>query len=352
MATKYLPPTCGYRIEGDRIVTDGTVRKKMSGTTLGGILGVSPFSSPFRVACDLLGLAREDISDKPAVKVGQELEPVIISYLSENRKDIGTFTPAEEVFEKREGDHDSWVSDFEDEFFAGHVDGLVNTSEGFHILEIKTSTNLKSWSDGVPEYYAKQVMLYNHFLTGKDKAYVALGMVNQQTYANPLSWYPNEGNVALFEMTIDDEEFDRDLDTVSAWYTEFILNNTTPEYNPDDPKDVEMFNHLKMLAKDVDDVRALIDEYGMTITSIAELEEENNLLYAKRDSLKEQLKEYLDVHALSELVSAKDGYTAKITTSVRKTLDKNKVKEAGLNPEDYMKETVSKTFTVSRKKDL
>ena len=350
--TTFLPPGCGYSIEGNHIVTDGTIRKKMSGTTLGGILGVSPFTTPFRIACDLLGLAREDISDKPAVKVGNELEPRIISYLSETRDDIGTFHPAEEIFEKREGDHDSWVSDFEDEYFAGHVDGIVNTSDGFHILEIKTSTNLQSWEDGVPLYYQKQVMLYNHFLTGKNVAYVALGMVNKETYANSLSWYPNRDNVVLMEMPIDDEAFEKDLEAVALWYDEYIAKGITPDHDPNDPKDVEMYNHLVNLAKDVDEMKATIDELGEVITRIAELEEENSLLYARRDALKESMKSYMDVHELSELESAKDGYRAKLTTAVRKSIDKSLLIKDGLDPEKYTKETVSKTFTVKRKKEI
>ena len=62
MARKYLAPTCSYEISDGTIRTDGSVHNKVTGTSMAGILGLSPWSSPFQVACALLGLGREDIS--------------------------------------------------------------------------------------------------------------------------------------------------------------------------------------------------------------------------------------------------------------------------------------------------
>lgn len=348
----YLPPTCNYTMEGGCIRTDGTVKKKMSGTTLGGILGVSPFTSPFRIACDLLGLCREDISNKPAVKTGQELEPRIISYLGETREDIGVFLSADAVFQKREGDHDSWVSDFDDDYFAGHVDGIVMNEDGDFILEIKTSANLASWENGVPEYYKMQVGLYNQYITKKDHAYVGLGTVDQKTYANPMSWEPNEQTVALFKLDLDMDDFEENvLAKAREWYDTYIANGVTPEYNPNDPRDVEMYKHLSLLTSDINDIRSDIDEYNDVCAKIASIEQENNILYAKKETLKESLKDYLDNHNLTELRSETGRVTVRLSTSVRRGIDKKLMRDAGLNPEDFMTETISKTFTMKANKE-
>lgn len=200
----YTPPKCGFMIDGDRIRADGTHKGRISGTMMAGILGVSPWSSPFTVACDLLGLATEDISSKAVVKAGHALESVVIEYMNAVHPDIGAFVPAEEMFAQREGDHDSWAPDFEDEVFTGHVDGVVMASDGNqYILEVKTSSNMESWLNGVPEYYQWQVGLYNHFITHQDKAYVALGVMNPGALKDPSTWVPSSTNTALFELPID-----------------------------------------------------------------------------------------------------------------------------------------------------
>lgn len=350
MSKTYLPPKCKYKVEGNKIVSDGSVKHKVSGTSMAGILGVSPWSSPFQVACNLLGLAREDISDKPAVKVGTELEPLIIAYADQvYGPEYGAFLMAEEVYKKREGDHDSWVSDFESEVFAGHVDGIVFAEDGKdYILEIKTSSNLDSWKDGVPEYYFWQVALYNEFLCKKDKAYVVLGMVNENTYRDYTSWVPNVNTVAMFEMPIDQEDVREKMQIVEEWYNTYIVKGETPEYDPRNPGDVEMYNHLVNLAQDVDEVADLIEQYGNIDEQIA-IEESKSLdLYAKRDELKARIKDYLTAHDLSSLDSTSKDFIGKVSTQNRTKLDEDKMREDGIDVDKYKVKTVVKTFSIKK----
>ena len=134
----YDAPKCEYTIEDGCIRTDGSIKGKVSGTMMAGILGCSPWSTPFQVACALLGVGVEDISGKPAVRTGQILESRIIDYVGKTYPEYGLFMPADKIYEKREGDHASWVSDFDDDIFSGHVDGIVMREDGSNcILEIK-----------------------------------------------------------------------------------------------------------------------------------------------------------------------------------------------------------------------
>lgn len=346
----YLPPECGYTIEGGHIITDGTVRKKVSGTSMGGILNVSPFTTPFQIACSLLGLAREDISGKPAVKVGQVLEEPIIRYADRTYSYLGTFCSAEEVYEKRAGDHDSWVSDFEDDIFAGHVDGIVFKDDGSdYILEVKTSKNLDSWKDGVPEYYRLQVELYNHFVCKKKIAYVVLGMVNDATYKDVTSWIPGENTVAMIEMTID-EDFEEKLEMVKQWYTQYILNDTTPDYDPTNPGDVEMYQHLVNLSRTLEEIQVDVDRYAVVLDRIAQAEDAIRGLYDEREMLKTDLKDYLTVNQLSALETTDGGCRISISTRTTKVLDEKKMKEDGIDVDAYRIERVSKSLTVKNNK--
>lgn len=350
MSKVYFPPKCAYEINGRGIVTDGSVKHKVSGTSMAGILGVSPWSSPFQVACNLLGLAKEDISDKPAVKVGNKLEPQIIAYADRTYgPEYGAFMMAEDVYEKREGDHDSWVSDFESDVFAGHVDGIVFAEDGNdYILEIKTSGNVDAWAEGVPQYYYWQVALYNHHICHKDKAYVVLGMVNENTYRDHTSWVPNENTVAMFEMPIDTKLVEEAISDVREWYETYIAKGITPEYDPNNPGDVEMYNHLVNLAQDVSEVSKLVELYGEIDERIAEEEAKSVELYAQRDELKARIKDYLVSHSLNSLNSTSGGFVGKVSSQTRTKLDEDRMRDDGIDVDEYRIKTTVKTFTIKK----
>ena len=347
MNTVYHAPKCGYEIVDGHIETDGSVINKVTGTSMAGILGCSPWNTPFQIACALLGVCRPDISDKPAVRVGQELEPVVIDYLAKTYQDKGMFLSAEDIFAKREGDHDSWVSDFEDETFSGHVDGAVLCDDGEYILEIKTSINMDSWTNGVPEYYYWQIALYNEFLTQKDMAFVGLGMVNHNTHKDSTSWVPNERTVALFEMPIDREDVREKMDVIREWYGEFILNHRTPEYNPDIPGDVEMYNHLCNLKRDIEDVRGELKEMADLSASIQSVEDSMADLCTKMEECKARVKTYMECNNLSTIETIDGKVIANLSSQKKSSIDKKLLQAAGINPDKY---TVTKTTNIFKLK--
>ena len=345
----YKPPTNQYTVEGPIIrVAPGSEIHKVSGTSMAGILGVSPWSTPFQVACNLLGLGQEDISDKPAVKVGIALESKIIKYADKAYPQYGMFAPAEDAFVKREGDHNAWVSDFEDDYFAGHVDGIVSSDDGVdRILEIKTSSNLESWEFGVPRYYYLQVALYNHFITKQDTAYVVLGVVNENTYKDYNSWIPNENTVRLFELDMEQDEFETTLADVREWYDKYIMNGMTPPYDPENQGDVELYNHLVNLASDYESMQPLVDEYKDLCDEIDNAEAAIKDKYDAREDLKNRLKTYMEAHDLSQIPSKeKEGLRAVMGTQNRASWDEAAMVADGIDTNKYKKSKVIKTFSI------
>lgn len=350
----YTAPKCAFEVEGNAIKTDGSVVNKVTGTSMAAILGLSKWATPFTVACNLLGLAREDISSKPSVETGRVLEPVVISYLDKAYgSEIGKFVPAEEMFAKRVGDHDSWASDFDDDVFAGHVDGIVkashNGAEEDYILEIKTSSNLPEWGEGVPVHYYWQVALYNEFLAKKDRAYVGLGIVDQNTYRNPLSWAPNDRNVVLYDMMIDRDDVREKMTQIREWYQTYIMNGITPEYDPENPIDVEMYNHLVNLARTIDDMKQDVCKLGDVDARIALAEAGLSDLYDARDSLTNKLKEYMLAHGLSEIKTDESPIYVSVSKSERRTLSKAMLMEAGIDPDKYSTNTETNTFRIKKR---
>lgn len=345
----YKPPTNKFTVEDSVVrVAPGSEVHKVSGTSMAGILGVSPWSSPFQVACNLLGLGQEDISDKPAVKVGIALEDKIIKYADKAYPQYGMFSSAEQVYVKREGDHDSWVSDFNDDVFAGHVDGIVTDDDGVdHILEIKTSSNMESWVDGVPEYYRLQVSLYNHFITKQDVAYVVLGIVNENTYKDYSSWVPNENTIRLFELSIDQETFAETLDTVREWYNTYIMKGVTPPYDLANPGDVELYNHLVNIADSYEGKQTDVDRYKSLCDEIDNAEAEIKDKYDAREELKANLKDYMEANALKQIDSASVPGLRVVTSEQKRTSwDEAEMVRDGIDVDKYKKTKIIKTFTL------
>lgn len=347
MPKVFNAPKCDYTFEGRHVVSKGDIRGRISGTMMAGILNVSPWSTPFQVACNLLGLCSEDIGHKPAVKMGQALEGRIIEYLDENYPSEGVFMPAEQIYEKRKGDHASWVSDFEDDVFAGHVDGIVMSPEGEnYILEIKTSANLESWEDGVPEYYYWQIALYNEFITRQDLAYVGLGMVSQEDYGCPEEWKATPDTVVMYRMPIDRDSVKATLAKVRKWYDEYIAEGITPDYDPTNPGDVEMYTHLVNLSQPASDIAELVDQYFALDTQVKEAERGFKDKVQLRDDIKTKIKTYMDAHEMTELRSATGSCKAGISESVTFGLDKDQMAKDGIDLAPYTVRTVTKRFTV------
>ena len=353
MLKKWMSAQCSYEIQDDgSIITDGTVHNKITGTAMGGILGVSPFSTPFQMACSLLGLGREDIGDKPAVKAGKVLETTVIDFAKENWADV-TFIPAKSLFEERTGDHDTWESDFEDTVFAGHVDGMAfGPDRAVCVLEVKTSSNLESWENGVPEYYQLQVGLYNRFMAQQDHAYVLLGIMNPEALRDPRSWVPSTENVALFRMDIDQQAMDEKLAQAKAWYDEYILNNRTPPYDPTNARDVELFNHLRGITVDLSFIQDDLDRIAELDAELDAVDKETKAIRDEREDLRNKVKDYMLSHNLILIESTTGGFKGVISESVRRSISADLLEKDGIDPEPYTVRSVSKSFSVKKNKEI
>jgi hypothetical protein len=349
---EYKSPENPFHINGDGSITsDGDKVNKISGTAMAGILGCSPWSTPFTVACHLLALGREDISNKASVKRGQALEGKIIRYAGETYPHIGQFQEAEAIFAKREGDHDAWESDFEDDVFAGHVDGIVTDADGNdYILEVKTSANLESWEDGVPEYYFWQVALYDYFITKKGKAYVLLGIANENTDRDPASWIPNEENTFLFTLDIDQEKVERTIAALRDWYATYILNHTTPIPDLDKTPDKMMLEHLTNISQSIGDVQTTLDEYFDLGLKIDQHNDAIAELLIRQQQLKDSIRDYMIHNNLSSLNSASGNVKGVITIRTNTKISEEKMVADGIDPIKYKTESISKAFTVKQNK--
>lgn len=318
--------------DGNAYVTDNPHPGKITGTAIGGILGVSPWETPFSIACRLLGLYNEDISDKPAVRAGQILEGSIIDYLRTQGYDT---IPAEQLFKKREGEHQTWASDFEDPDFGGHVDGI--TAQG-DIVEIKTTSNPESWIDGVPVYYHYQASLYAHFM-GAKKIIFAVGVLSKDDVTNPYGWKPTPENTFVYEVE-PVQTIVSDIAYLREWYTDYIRQGRTPEPDLDSEKDLTIIKALDAqmgdgadILRELEDIESRLDEYKG--------------LKDRADELKGLIMLRLEHIGESSTDSASKTYT--MTTYERTAVDTDAMKRDGIY-DKYTKTTTTRTLRAKKRR--
>ncbi len=225
-------------------------RKKISGTKLGPILGLSDLSSPFKVALELAGIYPGDKANK-YIDAGNILEPVIREYVRKNSSTLtgdlglanGTSIIIEEPVDKDRCGYDHF---HDNKMFGGLVDGYVAyNGKRQAILEIKTSHDREKWLDEkgnvtvIPQTYMMQAGLYAE-LSGLDKIVFAVGFLNDPDYEHPELWKPSTENTVL--ITVDRPDMSKPMEDAEKWYHEYIDAGETPEWSD---KDEELVKWLK-----------------------------------------------------------------------------------------------------------
>ena len=207
--------------EDERTVIFDTYRlKKITGTRVAPILGLSEFSSPFKVACELAGLYPGDKANK-YIDAGNILEPILREYL-------GTF-------------HNEKV-------FGGMVDGYIQQDgRRAYILEIKTSHDRTKWLDeeggytNVPMSYMLQASLYAQ-LSNLDRIVFLVGFLEESDYDRPKQWMPSPENT--YVIVKDRLDMTGYMEQCVEWYNEYMKGGYTPEWS-DSEDDQAVLKYLK-----------------------------------------------------------------------------------------------------------
>lgn len=302
---------------------------KVTGTYISGILNQNPWQTPFSVVARMLRLFNEDISDKPSVHAGIVMEPKILDYIGALHGD--------EIFEKRAGDHETWVSDFEDPVFGGHIDGLMPDGS---LVEIKTSSRPQDWDGKIPVHYHMQASLYAHFLK-TDRIVFGVGFTDRETLSNPEGWVPDKTNTIKVETTVMDG-FDGMLEEAERIYRDTVLKDRTPVPDMNNPIDAQIVEYL--------DAQLWTDNVvcGM-ISEVSDLTEKADELKKVTDSIEEAktlFSLYMDYNNVSNLEY--EGITVSRGTYKRTSIDSNQLKKDGLY-DLYAKEKEYRSIKIKRK---
>lgn len=140
-------------------------QRGLGGSDIAAALGINKYKSARRLWSELTGaVQREDISDKPAVKMGHKLEPIVAELFAEATG-----------FKVRKN---NWILQHDTiDYLYANLDREVILPDGSKaVLECKTANyNMrKMWNeDTVPKEYMAQVQFYL-MITGYKKAFMAV----------------------------------------------------------------------------------------------------------------------------------------------------------------------------------
>lgn len=237
--------------ESHTVIFDLYKRKKISGTKLGPILGLSELSTPFKIACEMAGLYPGDKTNK-YMEAGNILEPKIRNYVRKNADRMipsllgipeGTPIVIEEPVEKELCGYDHFHNN---KLFGGLVDGYIAYGgKRMAILEIKTSHDKSKWLDEtgqvsiIPPSYMMQAGLYAE-LSDLDAIIFAVGFLEEADYDRPAFWTPTPENTYLVK--VDKPDMAEPMAYAAQWYRDYIEAGETPEWTE---KDADVVKYLK-----------------------------------------------------------------------------------------------------------
>lgn len=241
-------------VDSKTVIFDPYIRKKISGTKLGPILGLSDLVSPFKVACELAGLYPGDKANK-YIDAGNILEPVIRTYVRQHAADLlppalgqpaDTPVIVEEPVAKEACGYDHF---HDNKVFGGLVDGyLAYSGKRQAILEIKTAHDKAKWLDAdgnvtiVPPSYLMQAGLYAQ-LSGLDRIVFAVGFLEDVDYARPNAWVPTPANTYL--VSVPRPDMTKPMADAEQWYHDYIDTGETPAWTEADADVVKYLRAYK-----------------------------------------------------------------------------------------------------------
>lgn len=324
----------GNRIE----ITPPKKCKKITGTRFGAILGLSPWSTSFKMWCEITKTYEEPFEDTIYTIAGKVIEPKQAEYMKRSYG-MTLISPTdkygENYFKQTRGDF------FPENKHLGGMWDYLSVDENGNIdavLEMKTSKRVEDWKDGVPEYYAVQASLYAYLL-GVDKVIMVASFLEDKDYENPEAFVPSFHNTITREFRVSERypNFKQMVKAVEQWWEYHVATGVSPEF--DEKKDAEILKALRTntlnpdtdiaeLVKRAETLKTILD----TIT-VSATETEKEL-----KNVSDQIKAYalLQFREGDNKVEIKGSrLTFTLSKSVSNKFDDKAFKEA--NPEEYAK---------------
>lgn len=265
---------------------------KISGTRFAAILGLNPWSSSFKIWCEVTKTYREPFADTIYTKAGKIIEPKQADYM-ERSYGMDIVRPSdvwgEDYFSKTHGDFFP-----ENKHLGGLWDYLSVDENGqpIAVFEMKTTKRSEDWED-IPEYYALQAALYAYLLSVDDVIMVA-SFLTPKDYENPDKFIPSAANTLTREFKLSERypDFGEKVKAVEAWWNQYVETGVSPDF--DEKRDEEILKALRTnTAPSSGDIDAVIAEAEQLRTKLDEakkaVSEDEKRLKKLEDAIKEHM---------------------------------------------------------------
>lgn len=217
--------------------------KKIGGSSLGDILNITKFSSPFRAFCGYAYLTPKPLVKK-YINAGIAIEPKVINILRETLNQNRNEEDYVLVRGIRSEDYGyNYFKDY-DELINGVPDGFLTTKDKEILLEIKTANikNFSYWQKSVPQNYVKQAQLYSYILN-IEKFWIVATFLNEQDYDDPENYDIKNRKLKNWSFIVNKDEAKDDMEYAKKWYREFVLNGVSPRFEKS--RDAELLEFLE-----------------------------------------------------------------------------------------------------------
>jgi len=174
-------------------------KQGITGTDVGAILGVSPFSSAYKIWAVKTGLVTDEVKQNQSMRLGQLLEPALLQLFKETH-------PEMQVHEVGTYAHEDYP------FMIANPDGLAIEGDKLWIVEIKTSR--KYWEE-VPAHYITQVLHYADVFSADG--------IKMVSYAG--------GNYQEWDIPFSEFELEAQREAVKDFWEENIQQNIEPSWD-------------------------------------------------------------------------------------------------------------------------
>lgn len=322
--------------------------KKITGTRFATILGLNPWSTPFKMWLAITKTYEIPFEDTIYTKAGKAIEPKQAEYMKKSYgMDIITPTDryGEDYFKSTWGDffpeskHLGGMWDY----LGVDENGVVDT-----VLEMKTTKRIEDWQNDAPEYYALQAALYAYLL-GVDNVIMVASFLEEKDYADPTKYTPNIKNTITVEFKVSERypDFAEKIKLVENWWAEYVDSGISPVY--DEKKDAELLAALRThnLTPDTD-INALITEAEGLKREI----DKANAAIADKEKRLGEINNIIKEHAMGlfrdgdKKVEIKGSiYTWSVSRSETTTIDKKALEADGLL-DKYQKKSEQYRMTV------
>lgn len=307
---------------------------KLTGTRFATILGLNPWSTQFKVWCEVTRTYKEPFEDTIYTIAGKTIEPKQAEYMKNSYFMKNLVTPADvfgkDYFKTTRGDF------FPDSpILSGMWDYLLYDENGkpTTVLEMKTTKRSEDWENDIPEYYALQAALYAYLL-GVDDVIMVASFLSDKDYKDPSQFIPSVKNTITVPFKVSERypEFKKLVKKAEKWWKDHVETGISPAF--DEKADAEILKELRTNTLNPEsDIEALLREGE-------ELKAEIDRLSAPIEPLEKRLKVVTDIIKQHALAQFRDGdkkvsirgekYEWNVSRSETSEIDKDGLKADGL----------------------